>query len=174
MCLIYHHHDRWQNSSSWAIPFLRKFCQISLFATIYLFFLLFCCRARSSALHPTLATWKIRSLYCIYVPSDRVTQFYFQAPASLFIALYTVSQSYGRDILTRLHTGCMIYLKFHTPNSSFSLLVALKPNPKYKFYAAAISLSHTFFSPKKERALIKVIYSYISKIRHNASLQDLI
>jgi hypothetical protein len=37
-------------------------------------------------------------------PSDRVAHLYTQAPGSLFVAFYD-SQSYGEDILTRLHAG---------------------------------------------------------------------
>jgi hypothetical protein len=41
---------------------------------------------------------------CIYVPSNRVAQFYSQALDSLFVVFYDL-QGYGGGILTCLHMG---------------------------------------------------------------------
>jgi hypothetical protein len=59
-------------------------------------------RARSSALafNPNVED----QLSVFMPPSDRVAQFYPQAPGSLFVAFYD-SAGYGGGILTHLHTG---------------------------------------------------------------------
>jgi hypothetical protein len=61
---------------------------------------------RSSALHPTPNLEDQVSVFMY--PSDRVSQLYLQAQSSLFVVFYD-SQSYGGDILARLHAGWLLY-----------------------------------------------------------------
>jgi hypothetical protein len=107
------HH--WQNSTFWAIAFLRRFCQI----WTGFYFIGFrnnnFYRARSSALPPTP---NLEDQVPVFIsPSDRVTQLYPQAPGSLFVA-FCKSQGYGGGILTRLHTGKHLYIQ---PDKLFKL-----------------------------------------------------
>jgi hypothetical protein len=76
-------------------------CTSSHFATTFF------CRARSSASCPPPNLEDQVSVFMS--PSDRVAQLYPQVPGSLFVSFY-VSQGYGGGILTRLHTGSILYL----------------------------------------------------------------
>jgi hypothetical protein len=62
--------------------------------------------------------------FCIYSmsPSDRVTKLCPQTPDSLSVAFYD-SQSYGGDILTRLHTGDMYLYYYKNISIDFSFVL---------------------------------------------------
>jgi hypothetical protein len=63
------------------------------FVTVFFFY---------RALRPTLNLEDLVSVFMF--PSDRMAQFYPQAPGPLFVAFYD-SQGYGGGILSRLHVG---------------------------------------------------------------------
>jgi hypothetical protein len=105
----YYHHQKnhWQNSDVWEIAFLRNFCQICLELDHPVF------TSLDLATAMFLQT-KVVSLasnlqpggpgLCIYVPSDRVDQFYPQAPGSPLDAFYD-SQGCGEGIQPLLLMG---------------------------------------------------------------------
>jgi hypothetical protein len=102
ICTLLHHHQHWQNSVFWTTAFLRRFCYVpsglhfSRFRNSNTFY-----RARSSTSRPTPSLEVQVSVFMS--PSDRVTQWYPQAPGSIFVAglrwRYSNPPPYGEVVL---------------------------------------------------------------------------
>jgi hypothetical protein len=103
-----HYHHR-QNSPFWVMPFLRRFCQICKLPAFHYFTFRneVSLSASLSALRPTPTLEDHVSVFMS--PSDRVAQFYPQAPSYLFISYD--SRGYGGGILTGLRSGVCLTLQ---------------------------------------------------------------
>jgi hypothetical protein len=86
----FHHHPHWQKSPLWATALLTKFYRIASGFHYFGFRDNFFYRARLSALHPTPNLEYQVPLFMS--PRDRVAQLHPQAPGSLFVAFFRLTE----------------------------------------------------------------------------------
>jgi hypothetical protein len=147
----HYHHHHWQNSSFWAIIFLKGSAKFVFRPSDFYFFgfrtIICFYNATSSALRRTPNLKDQSSVFLS--PADRVAQLYLQAPGSLFLA-FCHSQGYGGGILTRLHTA---YTRMNVP--LIQSHVPSNPASSHHTNNTHTSLSHCITLPPQNTGVVR-------------------